>query len=65
LNAANEIAVAAFLGRRIRFDQIYRVVMSCMEFLSPSFPNDLNDLLELDREARFISDSLVQKLSLP
>jgi len=65
LNAANEVAVAAFLGRRIRFDQIYRVVMSCMEFLSPSFPNDLNDLLELDREARFISDSLVQKLSLP
>jgi hypothetical protein len=35
-----------------------------MEHLSPSFPNGLDDLLELDRQARFISDSLVQKLSL-
>jgi 1-deoxy-D-xylulose-5-phosphate reductoisomerase len=64
LNAANEVAVGAFLERRIRFDQIHWVVMSCMEHLSPSFPNGLDDLLELDRQARFISDSLVQKLSL-
>jgi 1-deoxy-D-xylulose-5-phosphate reductoisomerase len=65
LNAANEVAVASFLARRIRFDQIHWVVMSCLEQLSPSPPGGLDDLLALDRQARFVSDSLVQRLPLP
>ncbi len=64
LNAANEVAVASFLARRIRFDQIHWVVMSCLEQISPFPPNGLADLLELDRQARFVADSLVQRLPL-
>lgn len=65
LNAANEVAVASFLARQIRFDQIHWVVMSCLDRISPSSPKDLVDLLDLDRQARSVSDSLVQRLSLP
>lgn len=65
LNAANEVAVAAFLERRIRFDQIHGVVMSSMSQLSPSHPNQLDDLLELDRQARSMAHASVQKLPVP
>ncbi len=62
LNAANEVAVASFLSRRIRFDQIHWVVMSCMEKFAPYTPHGLDDLLDLDRQARSVSESLVQRL---
>ena len=65
LNAANEVAVASFLARRIRFDQIHWVVMSCLDRISPSSPTDLAELLDLDRQARSVSESLVQRLPLP
>ncbi len=52
LNAANEIAVAAFLERRIRFTSIPEVIEKTMsEFPSPSAP-ELEGVLALDREAR-------------
>jgi 1-deoxy-D-xylulose-5-phosphate reductoisomerase len=52
LNAANELAVAAFLDRRIRFDQIHAVNLATLESLAPSKPQSLQDLLALDAEAR-------------
>lgn len=52
LNAANEVAVAAFLDRRIRFDQIHAVNLATLEAVSPSKPQSLPDLLELDRQSR-------------
>ena len=52
LNAANEVAVAAFLDRRIRFDQIHAVNLATLEAVSPSKPQSLQDLLELDRQSR-------------
>jgi len=52
LNAANEEAVAAFLDRRIRFDQIHQVNLATLERVSPSKPQDLADLLALDAAAR-------------
>ncbi len=52
LNAANEVAVAAFLDRRIRFDQIHQVNHATLEGLTPSKPGSLADLLALDGLAR-------------
>ncbi|BDU52850.1 1-deoxy-D-xylulose-5-phosphate reductoisomerase [Limnohabitans sp. INBF002] len=63
LNAANEIAVAAFLERRIRFDQIHDVNQNCMAQLSPSAPHNLDDLLALDAQARAVAEDAVRFLA--
>jgi len=52
LNAANEVAVEAFLDRRLRFDRIHAVNMETLEAVSPSKPTSLADLLALDASAR-------------
>jgi 1-deoxy-D-xylulose-5-phosphate reductoisomerase len=52
LNAANEIAVDAFLGKRIRFDQIHSVNLATLDRLSASDIRGIDDLLALDSEAR-------------
>ena len=52
LNAANEVAVAAFLEGRIRFDQIHCVNLATLAAIQPSNPGSLDDLLALDAEAR-------------
>ena len=62
LNAANEIAVAAFLERRIRFDQIYEVNQRCLANMSPHAPQDLDDLLALDAQARALANDVVRLL---
>jgi len=63
LNASNEIAVAAFLDRRIRFDQIFNVNQSCMEHFVPSEPNCLEDLLAIDAQSRAIAQDMVHLLT--
>ena len=52
LNAANEVAVEAFLSRRLRFDCIHAVNMETLEAVSPSKPASLADLLAIDASAR-------------
>jgi 1-deoxy-D-xylulose-5-phosphate reductoisomerase len=52
LNAANEVAVEAFLDRRLRFDRIHAVNMETLEAVLPSKPASLADLLALDASAR-------------
>jgi len=63
LNAANEIAVAAFLERRIRFDQIHAVNQNCMAHMSPAAPDSLDDLLALDAQARQVAQDAVSLLA--
>ena len=63
LNAANEVAVAAFLERRIRFDQIHVVNLEVVAGLPPSAPACLDDLLALDAQARLRAEHTVQGLS--
>nr|WP_315226859.1 1-deoxy-D-xylulose-5-phosphate reductoisomerase [uncultured Albidiferax sp.] len=55
LNAANEVAVAAFLDRRIRFDQIHAINLATLAAVSPSKPQTLEDLLALDSESRAVA----------
>ncbi|MET3461085.1 1-deoxy-D-xylulose-5-phosphate reductoisomerase [Variovorax sp. 1133] len=52
LNAANEVAVEAFLDRRLRFDCIHAVNMETLETVAPSKPASLADLLAIDASAR-------------
>jgi 1-deoxy-D-xylulose-5-phosphate reductoisomerase len=52
LNAANEVAVDAFLSHRLRFDRIHAVNMETLETVLPSNPASLADLLALDASAR-------------
>ena len=52
LNAANEIAVAAFLDRRIRFDQIHHVNTETLATVLAVAPQSLDDLLALDALSR-------------
>ena len=64
LNAANEVAVAAFLDRRIRFDQIHAVNLAVLAALPPAAPGSLDDLLALDEQARRLATQRVQGLTL-
>ncbi len=62
LNAANEVAVAAFLDRTIRFDQIHRLNHATLERLAPSKPRSLADLLALDAQARVVAQQGIAAL---
>lgn len=61
LNAANEVAVAAFLDRRIRYDQIHQVNAEVLETVLPAAPVSLDDLLEIDRQSRDAADAIVRR----
>jgi 1-deoxy-D-xylulose-5-phosphate reductoisomerase len=54
LNAANEVAVEAFLAGRIRYTDIHRINADTVERLLPDLPEvpALDDLLALDARAR-------------
>jgi 1-deoxy-D-xylulose-5-phosphate reductoisomerase len=52
LNATNEVAVAAFLDGRIRFNEIGRMAEEALASLAFSPPVAINDVLEIDQETR-------------
>ena len=52
LNAANEVAVEAFLKERIRFTDIPRIIERTLEGLSFKPPTSLESVLALDADAR-------------
>ena len=60
LNAANEIAVDAFLNRRIRFDQIHAINTATLSGLNPAAPGNMDELLEIDKIARDFARVLVK-----
>jgi 1-deoxy-D-xylulose-5-phosphate reductoisomerase len=65
LNAANEVAVDAFLNRRIRFDQIHHVNMQSLSdcVVSAGSAESVAGLLELDSQARRVAQSVVLGLA--
>jgi len=63
LNAANEVAVDAFLQRRIRFDQIHALNLATLEAVQPSNADSLQALLELDAQTRAAARQLVQRFN--
>ena len=61
LNAANEIAVAAFLARRIRFDQIHHINESMLAQIAvPSGLDSIDSLLGLDTEVRAAAEQWIE-----
>jgi 1-deoxy-D-xylulose-5-phosphate reductoisomerase len=52
MNAANEVAVGAFLDRQLRFPQIWQVVEQVMDRHTPVAHPDLNAILQADQWAR-------------
>lgn len=61
LNAANEIAVAAFLERRIRFDQIHALNLATLNAFLPAAPRSLEDLLAIDAQARAAAQDIISR----
>ena len=60
LNAADEVAVEAFLGGRIRFIDIFRVVIDTFERMRDAKKyHSLDDIIASDREARRIAKDLI------
>ena len=64
LNAANEIAVAAFLEKSLRFDQIHHVNRATLDKIAVSEISGLNDLLALDLEARSMARQIAGNMEL-
>ncbi|WP_188407343.1 1-deoxy-D-xylulose-5-phosphate reductoisomerase [Agarivorans gilvus] len=63
LNAANEIAVAAFLAGRIKFTQIAQVVAACLDGLDYlGSETELSVLLEVDQRARVQASAVVKRI---
>ncbi len=52
LNAANEVAVAAFLQRRLAFTAIPAVIGAVLDGDSPPAPGAVDDVLQIDALAR-------------
>ena len=55
LNAANEVAVAAFLERRIRFPQIASIIEDVLAREPVVAVNDLEAVFEADTKARALA----------
>jgi 1-deoxy-D-xylulose-5-phosphate reductoisomerase len=60
LNAANEVAVAAFLDRRLRFVDIPRLIEQVMGQFPAVAADDLTGLLRLDQEVRQMAFDLLE-----
>ncbi len=60
-NAADEVAVDAFLSGRIKFTDIYRVVSKVVEKIEGS-SRDLKDLEGIDRESRILAKEVIKCL---
>jgi 1-deoxy-D-xylulose-5-phosphate reductoisomerase len=58
-NATDEIAVEAFLDGRIGFNGISRVISDALETVPHSNPSNLEEVIEVDRDARATAASLI------
>jgi 1-deoxy-D-xylulose-5-phosphate reductoisomerase len=63
LNAANEVAVDAFLGGRIRFTHISRVIESTLDAYAAAEPGSLDEVLEIDAAARRVAGERIARLA--
>ncbi len=64
LNAADEIAVEAFLAGDIHFTDIPRTIEAVLQATSESHPETIQDVLALDKQAREVSRSWLASASL-
>ena len=62
LNAANEVAVAAFLAGQIRFDQIHSVNREALDSVQLTAVSGIEDLLAIDHQTRTAAQAVVKRL---
>ncbi len=60
LNAADEVAVAAFLDRRLPFPGIARVIEGVLEKMPRTAVRSIEDVLSADADARRLARSLIE-----
>jgi 1-deoxy-D-xylulose-5-phosphate reductoisomerase len=63
LNAANEIAVDAFLNEQVRFTDIPLIIERCMEKFAAKPANTLDIILEADQQARLVAKQIITELT--
>jgi 1-deoxy-D-xylulose-5-phosphate reductoisomerase len=63
LNAADEVAVGAFLEGTIPFTSIPRTIEQVLEATPPRHPETIQEVLQLDEEARRVARSVVSGFS--
>ena len=61
-NAANEVAVENFLKDRIKFREIYEVILRTFDTKEMSKVDSIEDIFEIDQEARNISNMVIKSL---
>ena len=61
LNAANEIAVQAFLDNRISFNQIAQINEEILNRFEPTAVSSIQQVLELDKQARLAAIAMVEE----
>ena len=59
LNAANEVAVAAFLDRRIGFTRIAELIERALDSVAHTEPKAVDDCVVIDAEARRVVHALI------
>ncbi|HQR51595.1 MAG TPA: 1-deoxy-D-xylulose-5-phosphate reductoisomerase, partial [Methylophilaceae bacterium] len=61
LNAANEVAVAAFLQKRLRFIDIPRLIEATLEQVEIAEADSLNDVVDADAAARVAAGEWLER----
>jgi 1-deoxy-D-xylulose-5-phosphate reductoisomerase len=59
LNAANEIAVEAFLDRRVKFTDIPVIIEQCMDNIAVAVADTLAVILDHDQQARVVAKQII------
>ena len=59
LNAADEVAVAAFLDRVIEFEDIPRIIKKVLDETSATHPESITEVLRVDTEARALAADVI------
>ena len=63
LNAANEIAVEAFLNETVRFTDIPVIIEQCMKQFEAKVADTLEIILEADQQARLVSSQIIAEFT--
>ena len=62
LNASNEVAVDYFLKGKIKFTDIYYVIEKTLNIYSPSKPDKIDDVIDVDTIARIKSLEIIKEM---
>ncbi len=63
LNAANEIAVEAFLNEQIRFTDIPTIIEQTMHTFQVTAADTLAIILDIDQQSRRVAQQLITELT--